>query len=57
VATVIGCGKLVTLKTTGIANKRTKEDIKLLKLRILWHVGPFLGNDREICNYTTVFAK
>jgi hypothetical protein len=24
---------------------------------ILWHVDPFLGNDREISNYATAVAK
>jgi hypothetical protein len=29
---------------------------KLLYI-ILWHVDPFLGNDREIINYTTAVAS
>jgi hypothetical protein len=24
---------------------------------IMWHVGPLLGNDREISKYSTVVAK
>jgi hypothetical protein len=28
-----------------------------LFIYVLWHVGPLLGNDREMGNYTTAVAK
>jgi hypothetical protein len=28
-----------------------------LKVTVLWHVDPLLGNDRKIRNYTTATAK
>jgi hypothetical protein len=31
--------------------------MKLIKFIILWHVDPFLGNDRKISSYTTAVAN
>jgi hypothetical protein len=31
--------------------------IKLYVMKILWHVDPLLGHDREMNNYTTAVAK
>jgi hypothetical protein len=28
-----------------------------LKVNIMWHIDPLLGNDREISSCTTVFAR
>jgi hypothetical protein len=33
-----------------------RKKIILMKLRILWHVDPFLGNGRGISHYTSTIA-
>jgi hypothetical protein len=39
------------------SGKGSKRNVAVMNTKILWHIDPLLGNDREISNYTTAISE